>query len=393
MIEGTNKANMESPFFSIVIPTHNRPKLFGEALQSALLQDFDDFEVIVSDNSSDTDTPLIISSYQNERRLRVVKPDQNMSMPEHWEFATLKARGRYVLILTDRSVLKRKALLQIYEAILAAKQEVEVCSWRWTLFDEVLNLEFADIPVFESGRVSQLTSASIVERFSKGKAGNIYELPRGLNSCYSRSLADKIRMKHGTLFKAISPDFTSAFLLLAYVENLLFIDEAVFISQGLTVSNGGNASKSISAALRYLATLNVSDYYAHVPIKLPLVENLIFEDFLSIQTKTGWMSNTSQPDWEHYFVTCYIEIVNITSNLNSDVEYKNLMNEWSRALCTFDSNTQQEVRSRTSRLKGTKFKALIRNSFFGAFISRIRRRLSVRGQSRKKILGHAGFSV
>ena len=38
------------PFFSVVIPTRNRASLLRYALQTALDQDFDDYEIVVSDN-------------------------------------------------------------------------------------------------------------------------------------------------------------------------------------------------------------------------------------------------------------------------------------------------------------------------------------------------------
>ena len=41
------------PFFSIVIPTKNRPEYLRESIQSVLLQDFTDYELIVSDNFND----------------------------------------------------------------------------------------------------------------------------------------------------------------------------------------------------------------------------------------------------------------------------------------------------------------------------------------------------
>lgn len=384
---------MDTPFFSIVIPTRNRPKLFRETLQSALLQDFDDFEVIVSVNSSDQDTSAVIGTFQDNPRLSVFRPDDNLSMPKHWEFATLKARGRYVLVLTDRSVLKRHALRTIHAAICSSKQDVLACSWRWSLFDDSLNLEFADYPVVKAGEVLNLPSQNIIRSFAAGSTGYPYELPRGLNSCYRYDLADEIRNKHGALFLPMSPDFTSAFLLLANAENVLFLDVALFISQGLEVSNGGNASRATSALDAYLNTLGVFEYYAHVPIKIPLVENLIFEDFLAIQEKAGGNLQGIALDWTHYFAACHLELIGKrATSYSATREYISLMNEWERALSTFDSATQQEVKIKIARTHGARVKAFLKNSPLGLFILRMKRRLEVRGQAKRTILSHAGFS-
>ena len=50
---------MKKPFFSITIPTFNKPDYLQSAIGSVLLQDFNDFEIVVSDNSSDNKSEKI----------------------------------------------------------------------------------------------------------------------------------------------------------------------------------------------------------------------------------------------------------------------------------------------------------------------------------------------
>lgn len=385
-----------APFFSIVIPTRNRPKLFQEALQSALLQEFDDFEVVVSNNSSDKDTPAIIEMFRDNPHLLTFRPDENLSMPEHWEFATRKAHGRFVLVLTDRSVLKRHALKTIHAAICSSTQDVLVCSWRWSLFDDSLNLEFADNPVAQAGEVFSLPSRGIIQNFASGLPRYLYELPRGLNSCYRHDLADEIRGKHGALFFPASPDFTSAFLLLSRAENILFLDSALFISQGLEVSNGGNASSSTSALDSYMSTLNMSDYYAHVPIKKLIVENLIFEDFLNVQEMAGGRLSEIAMDWRWYFVACYREILEkLRVDITDRNEIESLFLEWERALATFDGDLRQQVMQEVPRLWRVRLKNMLRRSLLGSLIVRIRQLIRMRRfeKNGRSILEIAGFKL
>jgi glycosyltransferase involved in cell wall biosynthesis len=342
----SEKKNIMSqiPFFSIIIPTRNRANLFKDALRSVLQQDFDDFEVLVSDNSTDDKTQVIIDSFQNTPKLKTFRTDGNLSMPQHWEFITQKAQGRYVLILTDRSVLKQHSLNSIYEAISNSADEILVCAWRWTLFDDENNCEYADFPIIEADTTIHLLSQEIAERFVNRREGYPYDLPRTLNSCYRNDIATLIRNRYGALFLPISPDFTSAFLLLAHTKHVLFLDTALFISQGLQVSNGGQASDSFSAAENYLNTLGISDYYTHVPIKIPLVESLIFEDFLVIQKLAGGELSNININWVEYFTRCYKEIINKTS-LD-----KNNIFLWKQALNTTDKDIQDTVKKRLSAL-------------------------------------------
>lgn len=385
---------MTTPFFSIVIPTRNRYQLLDEALLSALNQDFGDFEVVVSDNSSEDATQTVIDTYRSDPRLTAVRTAELLSMNKHWEFATRKTRGRYVLLLTDRSVLKRHALRTIHDAIRSSEHEILACSWRWSLFDDEAQLEFADKPVVQRDGVLELTSREVAQSFADGKAVFSYDLPRALNSCYRSDLAEAIRSKHGAMFVPISPDFTSAFYVLAYAEHLLFIDSALFISQGLKQSTGGSTVGSIAAVNQYMKSLDDADYYAHVPIKMALVENLIFEDFLAIQEKAGGNLQGIVLDWPNYFVANYRELINKNAiNPWANTEQVALLQEWERALAGFDNDTRQEVRRRTTGLKGAKFKSLIRDTPVGRFLARMKRRLDSRGNSGRTILEQAGFDM
>jgi glycosyltransferase involved in cell wall biosynthesis len=383
---------VQKPFFSIVIPTRNRPALFIQAVLSALRQDFEDFEVVVSDNSSDEKTQRIVEDMADPR-LRIFKPDTNLSMHEHWEFATQKANGQYVMMVTDRSVLKRHALRTIHAAILSSKSTASVCYWRWTLFDEKCNLEFADYPIIQSGKTFEWESSTVAKNFANGEKGFSYNLPRTLNSCYSADLAKKIRDEHGTLFTPISPDFTSAFYFLAYSPHVLFLDIPLFISQGLDVSNGGGTYSSVSSALDYLNSLGNFEYFKYVPLKIPLVENMIFEDFLSIQAQAGGNLAGIELSWPHYFITCYRELIQKKAiGPRALPENMALFIEWTRVLATFDHHTQTVVKTSLSDLRGARVRTFIKNTRLGPFILRLKRRYECRGHSPKTILEHAGFN-
>ena len=55
------------PFFSIVIPTYNCAEFLQRALESVFSQTYQDFEVIVVDNSSTDFTQNVLNSYSDPR--------------------------------------------------------------------------------------------------------------------------------------------------------------------------------------------------------------------------------------------------------------------------------------------------------------------------------------
>lgn len=55
--------NSTTPFFSIIIPMFNTEKYIGECLDSIMMQNFSDYEVIVVDDGSTDGSCEIVSRY------------------------------------------------------------------------------------------------------------------------------------------------------------------------------------------------------------------------------------------------------------------------------------------------------------------------------------------
>src|SRR5258708_1387752 len=55
---------MDSPFFSIIIPTHNSAKKLSPCLESIISQSFQNFEIIIVDGASSDDTFSVVNHYR-----------------------------------------------------------------------------------------------------------------------------------------------------------------------------------------------------------------------------------------------------------------------------------------------------------------------------------------
>ncbi|MCF4965835.1 glycosyltransferase family 2 protein [Nostoc sp. CMAA1605] len=87
---------MNKPLLSIIIPTHNRPHLVTQAVQSALEQTIDDFEVIVVDDASTQ--PIDLPSHS---KLRVIRLSQPHGGAGTRNIGLAAAIGRWVTFLDD----------------------------------------------------------------------------------------------------------------------------------------------------------------------------------------------------------------------------------------------------------------------------------------------------
>ena len=97
---------MKFPLVSILIPTYNQPELFQIALKSALVQDYPNIEIIVSDDSTDDRVKNVFDAYINcGRDLKYLKHGgyTNESAGErsllNMEHLLKNAHGEFVNIL------------------------------------------------------------------------------------------------------------------------------------------------------------------------------------------------------------------------------------------------------------------------------------------------------
>ncbi len=103
--------------FSVLIPTRNRLENLRDSIASILLQDYSDFEIIVSDNYSDQDIQGYIASLK-ESRIRYSRTEVFISVTENWNRALDQSIGDYIIMLGDDDCLMKGYFSFIRELII-----------------------------------------------------------------------------------------------------------------------------------------------------------------------------------------------------------------------------------------------------------------------------------
>jgi cellulose synthase/poly-beta-1,6-N-acetylglucosamine synthase-like glycosyltransferase len=98
--------------FSICIPTFQRLPMLRGALESALGQDLDDFEVVVSDNASSDGTASYLQGQSHPRLRCLIQPSNVGSVANHNQCVTA-ARGEWIVFLHDDDQLSGCALTEL----------------------------------------------------------------------------------------------------------------------------------------------------------------------------------------------------------------------------------------------------------------------------------------
>jgi len=97
---------------SVIIPTYNRAYCVGEAIESALMQTFEDLEVIVVDDGSTDDTPQVLERFRN--KIRVIR-QQNSGVSAARNAGILAARGEWIAFLDSDDEYFPDALRHLLE--------------------------------------------------------------------------------------------------------------------------------------------------------------------------------------------------------------------------------------------------------------------------------------
>jgi glycosyltransferase involved in cell wall biosynthesis len=260
---------MSNPKFSIVIPTRNRAQTLQYAIKTCLNQNFEDYEIIISDNFSTPDTQELVEKF-NDERIIFVRTNQPLAMSENWEFAISHVHGNYVILIGDDDGLLNNSLSYLDKVINSTNERV--IRWEWILYywpDFFVKNLAGKIYIPISNGSTELYSAEIIKKVANYEL-HYKTLPMLYNSAVHSSILKKIKEKNGVFFNSQAPDIYSGFVIAKSVKKYLSLNTPLSIAA---------LSKSSNGAAQLLTNQNSS----------------IKEDFNMLNDKAGLTWHTRVP--------------------------------------------------------------------------------------------------
>jgi glycosyltransferase involved in cell wall biosynthesis len=105
-----------APLVSVIVPTYQRDHWLPGVLDSVFAQDFEDFELIVSDSAGSDDTRALVEA-QGDARLRYRRNPSPLDTLGNHAAAFAEARGRYVAVIHDDDLWEPGFLMRSVEAL------------------------------------------------------------------------------------------------------------------------------------------------------------------------------------------------------------------------------------------------------------------------------------
>lgn len=242
---------MNEPFFTIVVPTRDRAETLQYTLMTCLQQEYDRFEIIVSDNNSSDHTRSVVERFSADERVRYINPGRRLSMTGNFEFALSHVHGPgFVIFIGDDDGLMFGALERAAALINEHKVLALVCNsifYAWPNFP-VGSLRNS-LVVRSQRRFSEVRNSrgelEKLLRFDGLERNYVWGLPGIYRSFVHTSVIESAKVD-GKYFHSITPDAYSALV------NALILDRFLFTSESLTIegvsgqSNGASQMYGIS---------------------------------------------------------------------------------------------------------------------------------------------------
>lgn len=106
------------PLFTVIIPEKDRAEYLVHTLKTCMIQEYPNFEVIVSDDcSEDNSVEVAREAAQKDPRIRVYAHDHHLGMRDNFEFALNQVRPGYVMALGGDDGLVPGCIQRMYEIL------------------------------------------------------------------------------------------------------------------------------------------------------------------------------------------------------------------------------------------------------------------------------------
>lgn len=117
------------PKLSIVIPVHNVEKYIKECIDSFLVQEFKDYELLLIENgSTDNSAGICDEIAKTDERIRAVHKKKS-GLPYARNVGLREAKGEYIFFYDSDDVLPGECLKEIMDKVESEKTEFMICNY------------------------------------------------------------------------------------------------------------------------------------------------------------------------------------------------------------------------------------------------------------------------
>lgn len=288
----------ESPRFTVIIPCKNRASLLHHTLRTCTIQNYDNLEVLVSDDGSTDNTREVVDSASHlDSRIRYLKPSSGFGMLNNFEYALQHVKPGFVIALGGDDGLMPDGITGMRDVLRDTSMDLLTWPAPRYIYPNVTGLNGQlQIRCFRGSKI--INSHQFLSR----QARNLhyigdFECPMFyVKGVASLKLIDKVRERsvNRRFYSCPTPDGYSGIVLSGEVSHFAFSGKPFSIygsssdSQGIVyMSNEDKAKKASTMFFQDVLSRPMHRELASQPYS-PLITLMTADYLLTARDLSGW---------------------------------------------------------------------------------------------------------
>lgn len=309
----------EYPLFTVIIPQKNRAEYLVHTLKTCMIQDYPNFEVIVSDDcSEDNSVDVIKEAMEKDPRIKLFAHDHHLGMRDNFEFALNQVRPGYVMALGGDDGLLVNSIWKMYEILSSSNKEL--LTWPRVIFHypQKRNSNSKLLITKNKGNgFRMIKSEDFLNRITNTFYYLVDECPMFyIKGVASTELVERVKSRTSdySFYYCPTPDGFSGVVLAGEVDEYVYSFEPLSISGSTDASQGKNymctEEKSQKEAKEFFqdnANRTMHDELASQQYS-PLLTLMTADYLLTARDLPGWPGKIPPLDFEKLIILSFKEL-------------------------------------------------------------------------------------
>lgn len=233
------------PRFTVIIPQKDRAVYLYHTLKTCMLQDYPNFEIIVSDDCSEDNSVEVVSELASrDPRIKLFAHKEHLGMRDNFEFALNKVKPGYVISLGGDDGLIPGSIWKMYDILTSTKKEL--LTWPHARFSYPARKDGKNIFYVKRKKdkgIKIIDSTYFLNKLTESFLYQIDICPMiYIKGVASTALINKVKSRtdDNCFYSCPTPDGFSGIVLAGELENYAFTNEPLSIGGSTTKSQGAN---------------------------------------------------------------------------------------------------------------------------------------------------------